>query len=229
MPAFRFLESLARNLGEPYPTRTVTEESHSDMKDSLGSFLLQWRIQAVRPHVSGRLLDIGCGTNSLVRCYQGEGVGVDVHQWGDVDLLVEDSAGLPFGDAQFDTVTIIAALNHIPNRGDVLKEAHRVLGEHGTLVVTMIPPRVSKVWHLLRKPWDVDQTERGMKDGEVYGLTAPQVRRLLESSGFEVFLERRFMLRVNCITVARKSRRDFSGETRPPTAVRRQTDPDQFS
>ena len=26
MPAFRFLESLARNLGEPYPTRTVTEE-----------------------------------------------------------------------------------------------------------------------------------------------------------------------------------------------------------
>ena len=103
--------------GELADLQTVTEESHSDMKDSLGSCLLQWRIQAVRSHVSGRLLDIGCGTNSLVRCYQGEGVGVDVHQWGDVDLLVEDSAELPFGDAQFDTVTIIAALNHIPNRG----------------------------------------------------------------------------------------------------------------
>ena len=68
----------------------------------------------------------------------------------------------------------------------------------------MIPPAISKVWHFLRKPWDVDQTERGMKDGEVYGLTAAQVSRLLESSGFEVLLERRFMLKVNSVTVARK-------------------------
>ena len=43
-----------------------------------------------------------------------------------------------------------------------------------------------------------------MKDGEVYGLTAAQVSRLLESSGFEVLLERRFMLKVNSVTVARK-------------------------
>ena len=162
-------------------------------------------IVGTSPYISGRLLDIGCGTNTLVRSYDGAGVGVDVHQWGDVDLLVGDSAELPFGDAEFDTVTIIAALNHIPNRSDVLREAHRVLGERGTIVVTMIPPRLSKVWHLLRKPWDADQTERGMKDGEVYGLTARQVSRFLESSGFEVVLERRFMLRMNGITVARKT------------------------
>ena len=175
------------------------------MKDSLGSLLLRWRIRVVQPYISGRLLDIGCGTNTLVRSYEGTGVGVDVHQWGDVDVLVKDSAELPFENAEFDTVTIIAALNHIPNRNDVLKEAHRVLGEQGTLVITMIPPRVSKVWHLLRKPWDVDQTERGMKDGEVYGLTAAQVSHLLESSGFEVLPKRRCMLRMNGVTVARKT------------------------
>jgi hypothetical protein len=61
------------------------------MKDTLGSYLLNWRIKAVLPHIHGRLLDIGCGTNDLVKSYKGEGVGIDVYQWGDVDLVVDDS------------------------------------------------------------------------------------------------------------------------------------------
>jgi len=76
--------------------------------------LLRWRVRMVLPHIRGRLLDIGCGTNLLVRPYDGEGIGVDVYQWGDVDLVVEDSAKLPFESGEFDTVTIISAINHIP-------------------------------------------------------------------------------------------------------------------
>lgn len=59
------------------------------MKDKLGKFLMEWRIRTVIPHIKGRLLDIGCGTNQLVKTYKGEGVGVDVYQWGYVDLIVE--------------------------------------------------------------------------------------------------------------------------------------------
>ena len=32
----------------------------------------------VVPHIKGRLLDIGCGLNELVRAYAGDGIGVDV-------------------------------------------------------------------------------------------------------------------------------------------------------
>jgi len=173
------------------------------MKDLVGKYLLNWRIKAVSMHVRGRLLDIGCGTNDLVRTYEGEGAGVDVYQWGTVDWVVEDSSKLPFEDNSFDTVSIIAALNHIPNREEVLLEARRIVSPDGQLIITMIPPRVSAIWHILRRRWDADQHERGMKPGEVYGLTRKQIHRLLTEAGFRVVSERRFMGGFNTLTIAR--------------------------
>ena len=173
------------------------------MPDKLAAALADWRIRTVIPNVRGRLLDIGCGTNRLVRQY-GNGVGVDVFDWGDVDRIVDDSAELPFEDAAFDTITIIAALNHIPNRVDVLKEAHRLLRDDGRLITTMIPPGISRVWHLLRKPWDEDQTERGMKPGEVFGISAAEMRRILVNSGFKPVVERPFMCWINRLTISTK-------------------------
>jgi hypothetical protein len=73
------------------------------------------RLDAVLPHVHGRLLDIGAGPNTLVRRY-GNGVGVDVHDWGGGVMVVENTARLPFSDQTFDTITFVACLNHIPNR-----------------------------------------------------------------------------------------------------------------
>lgn len=175
------------------------------MKDKLGKILLNWRIKAMLPHIRGRLLDIGCGTNKLVKSYMGEGIGVDVYQWGgDVDLLLDNSAKLPFKNETFDTVTIAGALNHIPNRSEVLAEAHRILRQNGRIVITMIPPRLSRVWHFLRKSWDVDQKERGMKPGEVFGLTRREVHYLLSEAKFDILLEKTFMLGINRVIVARK-------------------------
>lgn len=158
----------------------------------------------VLPHIRGRLLDIGCGTNELVAKYQNDGIGVDIYQWGRVDLVVGDSSKLPFNDGVFDTVTIIAALNHIRNRCQVLQEAHRILKSDGRLIITMIPPTISRLWHILRSHQDSDQKERGMGDGEVFGLIIKDVRVLLAESKFYVLFEKRFMLGVNSITVAQK-------------------------
>ena len=174
------------------------------MNDRLGQFLLRWRVRTVLPHVRGRLLDIGCGSNTVARHHGQNSLGVDVHQWGNVDLVVPDTSRLPFESGSFDAVTILAALNHIPNRGDVLKEAHRLLRPGGRIILTMIPPTISRVWHFLRRPWDADQTERGMKQGEVWGLTPAAVRNLLADAGFVVRLEKRFMLGINRMTLAEK-------------------------
>jgi ubiquinone/menaquinone biosynthesis C-methylase UbiE len=174
------------------------------LRDRFGMAMMRWRIRVVLPHVRGRLLDIGCGLNFLTGCYDGESVGVDVYEWGGVDLVVRDSADLGFPDKAFDTVTVVAALNHIPNRLDALREAHRVLKDDGRLVITMIGPLAGRIYHALRRPWDADQRERGMKKGEVYGLTSGEVRGLLEQSGFRVVHERRFMLGLNRLTLARK-------------------------
>ena len=60
---------------------------------------MQWRIAAVLPHLRGRVLDVGCGTNELLLRYRRDSeqpgaidsVGIDVFDWPGADLLVEDS------------------------------------------------------------------------------------------------------------------------------------------
>lgn len=173
------------------------------MKDTIGILLMNWRISAVFPFVKGRLLDIGCGTNQLVKQY-GNGVGVDVYPWENIDLLVDDTSKLPFKGDTFDTITIIAALNHIPNRDYVLSEAYRLLKNDGLLIITMIDPRISKIWHFLRSPWDADQNERGMKEGEVYGFTQHDLKALIELANFKVISEKPFMLHINNMIIAKK-------------------------
>jgi len=170
---------------------------------ALMNYLERRRIEMTLAHVKGRLLDIGCGNNRLVRTY-GNGIGVDVYPWEGVDLVVQDSAKLPFPDKSFDTVSFVACLNHIPNRREVLREARRVLTDDGVVLATMIPPRISRLWHLVNAPWDTDQSERGMQPGEVYGLTSRQMRRLFAETGFELIEQHRFILWLNSLYVARK-------------------------
>jgi SAM-dependent methyltransferase len=170
------------------------------MHDALGEVLAKRRIQAVLPHVNGRLLDVGCGSNQLVRHYA-NGVGVDVHPWPGADVIVSDTATLAFESESFDTITIVAALNHIPNRAAVLEECRRVLRPGGRVVITMLTPRTSRIWHWIRAPWDADQRDRGMQPGEVFGFTSAQLVELFTSAGFTLLLRQRFMLGLNQVFV----------------------------
>lgn len=160
------------------------------------------RVSAVLPWVQGRLLDIGAGTNRLVREH-GRGVGVDVHDFGGGALILRDSRQLPFPDETFDTVTFIACLNHIPEREAALIEAWRVLKPQGRIVATMIDPVLSQIGHRL---WwyGEDRHRGGMHEGEVFGFWPAQVRQLLTSAGFKLEHEGRFLYALNRLYVARK-------------------------
>ena len=159
------------------------------------------RIRAALPHCRGRLLDIGCGEgNELVRSYEGAGVGVDVYPWPGVDLIC-DTESLPFPDRSFDTLTILAALNHIPNRLEVLRECRRVLVPSGLLLVTMIGPLLGKVRHRLAW-WDSDQTERKHAAGELLGMDEKAVGALMDQAGFRVMRRARFVCGLNSLYIA---------------------------
>lgn len=186
-------------------TETHDHQHNEGEMDALGAWLFTERVNVVLPRLSGRLLDVGCGTNKLVKRY-GNGIGVDVYQFGGADLIVSDTSKLPFTDGEFDSVAILAALNHIPNRNEVLTEALRVLAPSGKLFVTMIPPTVSRVWHAIRKPWDRDQLERGMHEHEVFGFTKKEMREMLSTAGFVIVEEVPFMLGVNRLYVGVKKK-----------------------
>ena len=163
------------------------------------------RIKICLKHVRGKVLDIGCGDNRFVKRY-GNGVGVDVFPWPGVDLLVKDTSKLPLQNKSFDTISFIACLNHIPNRMEVLTEANRILKDNGLLLVTMLNPVVSYITHKIRYPHDKDQTERGIKEGEVWGFWKKDIKRMLEQSGFKLTKVKPFVYRLNTLYIGQKIR-----------------------
>jgi ubiquinone/menaquinone biosynthesis C-methylase UbiE len=91
------------------------------------------------------------------RSRQGTAIGVDVYPWPGADVVC-DTTRLPFPDRRFDTVVVLACLNHIPQskRGQVLQEAWRVLKDGAQLLITMINPVVGFVTHAIGRRYDPD-------------------------------------------------------------------------
>lgn len=116
---------------------------------------------------------------------------------------MEDTANLPFEDGQFDVVTFVACLNHIPNRAQVLVEAARVLKPGGRIVFTYLSPFVSLVWHKFAF-WDDDQHERGMIEGEVYGFNDEEIDALVRGANLRVAHKESFSLGLNKLVVLTK-------------------------
>ena len=163
------------------------------------------RINAVLPHIRGRLLDIGAGQNNLVSRY-GNGIGIDVFDWGGGALVVEDSSRLPFQDKSFDTITFLACLNHIPYREGVIQEAARLLREEGRILITMINPLLGNIGHAL---WwySEDKKRGGMQPGEVGGLWKRDILRWLQAAGFVLQAHERFVYGLNNLYIFRRVHR----------------------
>lgn len=161
------------------------------------------RIWIVNRYIDGRILDVGCGNNIFVKSGR-DGVGIDVYPWEGVDIIVKDTSKLEFRDGEFDSVLIVAALNHIPERIELLNEAHRVLRPGGRIILTMLTPFISYITHKIRYFYDQDQTERKMKDGEVWGITRKEMHKLLSSSGFHDIFSKGFVYNLNRLYVAYK-------------------------
>lgn len=181
------------------PLRMVLLPDESSRRLGLTS-LEDERINAVLPHIRGRLLDVGAGKNTLVRRY-GNGVGVEVFDWGGGAQLIEDSAHLPFEDASFDTVTFVASLNHIPERREALQEAARVLCPGGRLLITMISAFLGGIGH--RIWWYSEDKTRQIADGELDGMNAADIWQLCREAGFEPVWRRRFLYGMNNLYLGR--------------------------
>jgi SAM-dependent methyltransferase len=166
------------------------------------------RVTIALRHCQGLLLDIGCGMNELATHYrsrQGTALGVDVYPWPGADVVC-DTTRLPFPDRHFNTVVMLACLNHVPlsKRSQGLQEARRVLKDDGQLLITMINPVVGLFVHAIRRRYDPDQTERGMGEEEENGLWKKDVERLLVGSGFRIVQTIPFVFGLNRLYIAQR-------------------------
>ncbi len=176
-------------------------------KDKFGLSSLQTeRYDYVAEEVTGKCLDIGCGRyNRFIKQFvKNNGIGIDVYKYDGLTNknIVQDMTHLPFADRSFDTVTLIANINHIPKsiRAKELKEIHRILKKNGKLIITMGNPLIEILVHkvvwfydkFFKTNVDVD-TERGMEFDEEYYLTDQQIISLLADTNFKFKKRKKFI------------------------------------
>ena len=127
------------------------------------------------PHLHGTVLDLGCGRQPYREMFLAAPsraervIGVDLpsaERYGGHDIAW-DGLSLPIGSARDDHVVATEVLEHCPDPGAVLAEAHRVLRPGGRFFFT-----VPFLWPLHDAPHDE------------YRYTPFALQRLLTAAGF---------------------------------------------
>jgi ubiquinone/menaquinone biosynthesis C-methylase UbiE len=118
----------------------------------LEPILREMRLRRVISHIpkNSVVLDVGCGISAAflkaISPHIKQGFGVDFKventQFGNLKTTqLKLESNLPFEDATFDAVTMLAVLEHIEQEQQILREIHRVLVPGGKLILT-----VPSVW-----------------------------------------------------------------------------------
>jgi SAM-dependent methyltransferase len=135
---------------------------------------LQEAIQALAGHISGRVLDVGCGTRpyeSLFAATAYVGLEIDTpgaRARGRADYYY-DGGTFPFEPQSFDALVCSEVFEHVFNPQQFLAEMHRVLKPGGGLLLT-----VPFAWDEHEQPHDYAR------------YTSFGLRALLQEAGFDI-------------------------------------------
>jgi SAM-dependent methyltransferase len=128
---------------------------------------------AIKKHVTGKLLDIGCGNKpyaEILMSVADEYIGCDIIQSSDnrVDILCPANS-IPLDNETFDTVISTQTIEHVEDHQGLVNEAYRLLKPGGKFILSG-----PLYWPLHEEPYDFF---RFTKHGFTY---------ILEKAGFEV-------------------------------------------
>ena len=150
-----------------------------------------------------RILDLGCGDGELLipmRASYQEVWGLDISRsrLDRVETRIESENGiylmegdinttLNFADKYFDTITIVAVLEHVFDPYSVLRECCRLLRPGGTLMVYV--PNVAILTNRMRLLFGrlpVTSRESGWDGGHLHYFTEGSLKKLFSDTGFQV-------------------------------------------
>jgi SAM-dependent methyltransferase len=123
--------------------------------------LVNDKIKARLPNLSGTVLDLGCGVRPFeqdILPYAISYIGID---WSNslhglhADVVADLNKILPLRDAVVDHVVSFEVLEHLAEPGTMLREAFRVLRPSGAITLS-----VPFQWWVHEEPWDYQRFTR---------------------------------------------------------------------
>jgi|SRR5579883_2823493 len=174
--------------------------------------LFKWRAAVARPWVptGANVLDVGCHQGEFLRGLGktiGPSVGLDPYTTESTGHLTLRADRFPPADPlpseAYDTVVMLATLEHIQDKDEVAASCARLLRPGGRVVITVPSPRVDAIIGVLQLLRLAD----GMSVDEHHGFDQARTPEVFTRHGFELEHYRRFQLGLNHLYVFRKSAR----------------------
>jgi len=122
----------------------------------LSSFLRKRRINAIKPFLKGKILDVGCGTGVLSSL-----VSSDLYLGVDIDLTSINLAKekypnhrfyleLPSENEKFDSIVSLATIEHIANPVEFLSNISKFLTDNSesSIIITTPNPSFEKIYSI---------------------------------------------------------------------------------
>ncbi len=169
--------------------------------------LQRWRIRAAQRWIprGADVLDIGCYQGELFQALAarlGSGIGIDPlakeMTTASYRLMpLSFSEPLPFPDQSFDTVVLLATLEHMSDKGPLARECRRLLRPGGRVIITVPSPLVDVIVDTLVKLHLAD----GMSLEQHHGFKPQETEPLFLTNGFGLEHQTRFQLGLNYLFV----------------------------
>ena len=184
------------------------------MPPLLSVFLEKQRYQVILPYLHGDILDLGCGYAKIVtRLKLGQRyVGIE-HQPAIVHWLLQNRPEYEFHqndldrdelvlDRQFDTVLMIAVIEHLDHPDHIFSQIPRCLKPDGRLVITT-PSLVGGIVHKIGTRIRLFYREAA-QDHKTF-FTYDSLRECLQRNHLRVMHHRKFLLGGNQLYVCQSS------------------------
>ena len=179
----------------------------------LTPWLHQKRTEIIIPFVKGDILDIGCGSADIANIEGIEkyyGIELDMghvetlknkypeHSFFQMNLDVDE---FPDKRCKFDTIAMIAVIEHLKNPDKILSQIPSLLKEEGWLVITTPSPLGDRI-HKIGAMLGLTAIEAVEDHESIYGLS--QIKELLNRNGLEVCAYIKFIVGFNQLVVCKK-------------------------
>lgn len=157
--------------------RASTDSAHLGVGSRLiADLVAQAYDGSIEKHVSGRLLDMGCGKAPLYGSYRQFATDVQCIDWANslhgadyLDKVCDLTGTIPYRDGSFDTIILSDVLEHLPEPMNIWREMNRLLAPGGKVLLN-----VPFYYQVHEAPHDY------------YRYTEFALRRFAENTGFEI-------------------------------------------
>ncbi len=172
----------------------------------LSSFLQRQRINTVKKFISGDVLDFGCGNGQLVENISAKSyIGFD--QDDDVVKIArEDHPGWDFTaqlpvDRSFDTIVMLAVIEHIHKPETILTILGSMIKEKGRIIITTPHPSFNTFYKLGAR---IGLFSRSACDEHEKLIVFSSLSEISDKSGLKINYYRRFLAGANQLFILSK-------------------------